>query len=90
MDQKNCSISINRVEKKDEGYWYCMMNYEDKEYRSLVFQERFLSKIDHSFDWTCSMPDDGEKLQLCSWRIGEEGAFNSSFEKSHGGDPRIT
>jgi len=30
------------------------------------------------------MPDDGEKLQVCSWRIGEEGAFKSSFKKSHG------
>ena len=42
------------------------------------------AKIDQRKKLSCPMPDDGEKLQVCSWRIGEEGAFKSSFKKSLG------
>ena len=40
------------------------------------------TKIDQKL--TCPMPDDGEELQICSWRIGDEGVFKSSYKKSHG------
>jgi len=42
------------------------------------------TKIDQTLKLTCPMPDDGEKLQICAWRFGDEGAFKSSFKKSHG------
>jgi len=42
------------------------------------------AKIDQMTALPCPMPDDGEKLQVCSWRNGDEGAFKSSFKKSHG------
>jgi len=42
------------------------------------------TKLDQTQKLTCPMPDDGEKLQVCAWRIGDEGAFKSSFKKSHG------
>ena len=32
----------------------------------------------------CPMPDEGEQLQVCSWRNGGDGEFKSSFKKSHG------
>ena len=41
-------------------------------------------KIGQAGNLRCPMPDDGEKLQVCSWRNGDEGAFKSSFKKSHG------
>ena len=90
MDEKNCSLSINRFENKDEGNWSCMVYYNNSEGFSLVSEKRFQSKIDHSLVWTCPMPADGEKLQACSWRIGDVGVFKSAFKKSHEGDPRIT
>ena len=42
------------------------------------------TKLDQTQKLTCPMPNDGEKLQVCAWRIGDEGAFKSSFKKSHG------
>ena len=42
------------------------------------------TKLDQTHELTCPMPDNGEKLQVCAWRIGDEGAFKSSFKKSHG------
>lgn len=44
------------------------------------------TKIDQSLNLKCTMPEkgEGEKLQVCSWRNGGEGAFKSSFKKSHG------
>jgi len=42
------------------------------------------TKIDQNIALTCPVPNDGEKLQVCSWRNGDEGAFKSSFKKSHG------
>ena len=41
------------------------------------------TKIDQSLNLSCPMPDEGEKLQICSWRNGGDGAFKSSFKKSH-------
>ena len=47
----------------------------------------YVAKPAQTHELTCPMPDDGVKLQVCSWRSGDEGEFKTSFKKSHG---RIT
>ena len=42
------------------------------------------SKIDQNIALTCPVPNDGEKLQVCSWRNEDKGEFKSSFKESHG------
>jgi len=42
------------------------------------------TKIGETMAMACPMPDEGEEIQVCSWRNGGEGAFKSSFKKSHG------
>jgi len=42
------------------------------------------TKLNQTHELTCPMPENGEELQVCAWRIGDEGAFKSSFKKSHG------
>ena len=44
----------------------------------------YWTKIDQPLKLNCTMPAEGEKLHVCSWRNGSEGAFKSSFKESHG------
>ena len=49
-----------------------------------VSTKTYWTKVDEALDIDCPMPDDGEKLQVCSWRMEDEGEFKSSLEKANG------
>ena len=78
-------IRIERVEEKDEGIWECKVHYQNKDGETALFQNKIVVEVvDVPLELNLSMPKDGEKIQVCSWRSGDKGAFKSSFKKSHG------
>jgi hypothetical protein len=78
-------IRIDRVEEEDEGIWECEVRYQTKDGDAVSIQKKIVVEVaDVDLELNLSMPEDGEKLQVCSWRNGDEGAFKSSFKKSHG------
>ena len=78
-------IRIERVEEEDEGIWECKVHYQNKDGETALFQNKILVDVANvALELSLSMPTDGEKLQVCSWRNGDEAAFKSSFRKSHG------
>ena len=87
--ETNCTIRIEGVEKEDEGTWECKITYENKDGESVDEENDFFLEVANyleekpTVELNCSMPDDGAKIQVCSWRNGGEGAFKSSFKKSH-------
>ena len=88
----NCTIRIESVEEEDIGTWGCQLLYQNKEGESVKAENDFFVVVANSSakiyqDFKCTMPDEGYKLQFCSWRNGDEGAFKTSFKKS---DSRIT
>ena len=85
----NCTIRIESVEEEDIGTWGCQLLYQNKEGESVkaendVFVVVANSSAKISQDFKCTMPDEGDKLQFCSLRNGDEGVFKLSFKKSHG------
>jgi len=86
----SCMIRIERVEEKDEGIWGCKLRYQNKDGETIATEAKtilYVAKPDQTWNLHSNMPNDGEKLQVCSWRNGDEGAFKTSFKKS---DSRIT
>ena len=49
-----------------------------------VSSTTYWTKKDQTLDLACPMPEDGEKLQVCSWRNEDKGEFKLSFKESHG------
>ena len=78
-------IRIDRIEEEDEGTWVCQVHYQNEDGQAVLFQNKnFVYVANVALELNFSIPDSGEKLQVCSWRSGDKGAFKSSFKKSHG------
>jgi len=85
QNHTNCMIRIDRVEEEDEGTWVCQVHYQNEDGQAVLFQNKiFVNVADVALELNFSIPEGGEKLQVCAWRNGDKGAFKSSFKKSHG------